>query len=333
MDIASHIPLKVLLIRQPGRAFLFLLMHHAAADGLGGFFFIQQFIRYYEDILYGRKTTEDPAAPFQDIPLPDVRFRWGDFTPRSLRPFLQSYFLMLREPALNVYPGKTKTIIGKFNTTVRDIPPDRLAGIRGVSKQCGSTVNDYLLAAMFQAVKKWSREWTAPSDRIYITVPMSLRPPEDRTLSNILSGVTISLNPSAISTKEAMLPAIRKEIATLAERNVARTLIHFSSLVKPLPIALRTAIMKNTAPGFAPTIVLSNMGVLSPNPEHRDEDGFHYMGSARIRDVYGIPAVGAWPMLLLYTYNNRMIFNMSFLDSYFSAETAGRFINAYLEEL
>jgi hypothetical protein len=91
--------------------------------------------------------------------------------------------------------------------------------------------------------------------------------------------------------------------------------------------------MKNTAPGFAPTIVLSNMGVLSPNPEHRDEDGFHYMGSARIRDVYGIPAVGAWPMLLLYTYNNRMIFNMSFLDSYFSAETAGRFINAYLEEL
>jgi hypothetical protein len=162
---------------------------------------------------------------------------------------------------------------------------------------------------------------------------MSLRPPEDRTLSNILSGVTISFNPSAISTKEAMLPAIRKEIATLAERNVARTLIHFSSLLKPLPIALRTAIMKNTAPGFAPTIVLSNMGVLSPNPEHRDEDGFHYLGSARIRDVYGIPAVGAWPMLLLYTYNNRMIFNLSFLDSYFSAETAGRFIDAYLEEL
>ncbi|MBN2297746.1 MAG: hypothetical protein JXM72_04095, partial [Deltaproteobacteria bacterium] len=236
MELSSHIPLKVLLIRQPERAFLFLIMHHAAADGLGGFFFIQKFIRYYEDLLYGREETNAPAVNFEDISLPDVRFRWSDFSPRSLRPFLQNYLLMLREPALNVYPGKTKTIIGTFNATVRDIPPERLTGIRGIAKQHGSTINDYLLAAMFKTVKKWSGEWTAPADRIYITVPMSLRPPEDRTLSNILSGVTISLKPASIGAAEEMLPRIRKEIATLAERNVARTLIHFSSLLKPLPV-------------------------------------------------------------------------------------------------
>ncbi len=48
IDLSSHIPLKVLLFRQPGRAYLFFIMHHAAADGLGGFFFIQKFIQYYE---------------------------------------------------------------------------------------------------------------------------------------------------------------------------------------------------------------------------------------------------------------------------------------------
>lgn len=333
IDLSSHIPLKVLLFRQPGRAYLFFIMHHAAADGLGGFFFIQKFIQYYEAILYGREESNGPAVNFEDISLPDVRLRWSDFSPRLLRPFLQNLFLMLKEPALNAYPGKTKAIIGKFNATVRQTPPHRLGGIRDTSKQYGSTVNDYLLAAMFQTIKKWSREWITPSDRIYINVPMSLRSPEDRTLSNILSGGTISLKPESISVKEAMLPLIRKEIATLAASNIAETLIDFSSLLKPLPVFLRKSILKRNAPSYAPTIVLSNMGVLSPNPSHKDEEGFHYLGSARICDLYGIPAVGAWPMLLLYTYNNRMIFNMSFLESYFSPETAGRFIDSFLEEL
>jgi hypothetical protein len=186
---------------------------------------------------------------------------------------------------------------------------------------------------MFQTLKKWCREWIASSDRIYINVPMSLRPPEDRTLSNILSGVTMSLQPASITAKEEMLPLIRKEISALTASNIAETLIYFSALIKPLPIFLRRSFLKRNAPSYAPTIVLSNMGILSPNPSHKDEEGFHYMGSARIRDLYGIPAVGAWPMLLLYTYINRMIFNMSFLESYFPPETAGRFIDSFLGEL
>ncbi len=333
IDLSSHIPLKVLLFRQPGRAYLFFIMHHAAADGLSGFFFIQQLIRYYEDMLYGRKEAHAPAVKFEDISLPDVRFRWRCFSPRRLRPFFENFFLTLKEPALNTYPGKTKVITGKFNATVRQIPPDRLAEIRRTSKQCGSTVNDYLLAAMFQAIKKWCCEWMMPSDRIYINVPMSLRSPDDRTLSNILSGVTMSLKPGSITVKEEMLPLIRKEIAALAASNIAETLIHFSSLLKPLSLFLRRSFLKRNASSYAPTIVLSNMGILSPNPSHKDEEGFHYLGNARITNLHGIPAVGAWPMLLLYTYNDRMIFNMSFLESYFPPETAGKFIDSFLGEL
>ena len=86
IDLSSHIPLKVLLIRQPGCAFLFFIMHHAAADGLGGFFFIQQFIQYYEDILYGREAAHEPAANFEDISLPDIRLRWSDSPPAISAP-------------------------------------------------------------------------------------------------------------------------------------------------------------------------------------------------------------------------------------------------------
>jgi hypothetical protein len=333
IDLSWHIPLKVLLLRQPGRSYLLFIMHHAAADGMGGFFFLQKFIRYYEDILYGRKEENRSAVTYKDISLPDVRFRWQYFSPRRLRPFFQNFFLTLKQPALHTYPGKTKAVIGRFNATVRQIPPERMAAIRRISKQYGATVNDYLLAAMFQAIKKWCREWMKPSDRIYINVPMSLRSPDDRTLSNILSGVTMSLKPGSITVKEEMLPLIRKEIAALAASNIAETLIYFSSLLKPFPIALRKSFLKRNASSYAPTIVLSNMGILSPNPSHKDEEGFHCLGSARIRDLYGIPAVGAWPMLLLYTYNDRMIFNMSFLESYFPPETARGFIDSFLGEL
>jgi NRPS condensation-like uncharacterized protein len=333
IDLSSHIPLRVLLIRQPGRAYLFFIMHHAAADGLSGFFFIQQFIRYYEDMLYGRKEVNAPAVKFEDISLPDVRFRWRHFSPRRLRPFFENFFLTLKEPPLNTYPAKTRTIIGKFNATVRWLSPDRMVEIRHASKQYGATVNDYLLATMFQTVKKWCREWITPSDRIYINVPMSLRSPEDRTLSNIFSSVTMSLKPGLITGKEEMLPLIRKEIAALTASKIAETLINFSLLIKPLPIVSRRSHYRALTPSYASTIVLSNMGILSPNPSHRDEEGFHCLGGARIRELYGIPAVHVWPMLLLYTYNDRMIFNMSFLESYLSPEAAGSFIDSFLSEL
>ena len=162
---------------------------------------------------------------------------------------------------------------------------------------------------------------------------MNLRPPEDRTLSNILSGVTISLKGESISTKEEMLPLIRQELTTLVKNNVAQTLLNCSSLLKPLPIPLRIRLLKNSSAGFAPSIVLSNMGVLSPNPVHKDEEGFHYLGPARICNIHGIPAVGAWPMLLLFTYNNRIVFNLSFLNSYFSSETGKRFLESFIREI
>jgi NRPS condensation-like uncharacterized protein len=308
-------------------------MHHAVADGLGGFFFIQKFIQYYEDILFQR-VKEPPNQPTRDvIASPAVSFRWNHFSPRYLRPYFQNYFLMRRDPPLNLFPHKISGVFGKYNATIRELPPQQFGAVRSTAKKFGATINDYLLAAMFKTIREWSQEWITQSDRIYINVPMSLRSPEDRTLSNILSGVTISLKPDSICDQKEMLSLIRRELTAMIDKNMAQTLINLSSLVKPVPIPLRIRMLKNTSQVLALSIVLSNMGILSPNPTHKDDEGFHFMGSARIRNIHGIPAVGTWPMLLLFTYNNQMIFNMSFLSSYFSPETAGRFIDSFLREV
>jgi NRPS condensation-like uncharacterized protein len=333
IDPSSQVPLKVLLARQPKRAFLFFIFHHAVADGLGSFFFIQKFIQCYEEIFYQRAKETHDETKFNVISSPEIRFRWSHFSPRLLRPYLRHFSLFLKEPSLSLFPHETVGISGEFIATVRQIPPRRLEAIRSTSKKYQATINDYLLATMFQTIKKWSQKWTAQSDRIYITVPMNLRSPEDRTLSNILSGATISFKPELIGDKEEMLHLIREEMTMVMNNNIPRTLINFSSFLKPIPIPLRILILKHSIPGFSPTIVLSNMGVLSPNPSHKDEEGFHYMGPARICNIHGIAAVGGWPMLLIFTYNNRVIFNMSSLSSYFPPETAGRFIDSFLGEI
>ena len=270
---------------------------------------------------------------FDVISSPEVKFRWSNFSPRYLRPHFRHFSLMRTEPSLSLFPHETKGISGDFLATARNLTPPQLEAIRNTTKRYKSTINDYLLASMFKTIKTWSQKWTDQSNRIYITVPISLRSPEDRTLSNILSGVTVSLKPAQICDKEEMLPLIRKEINTMVNNNMPRTVINLSSLLKPLPIPLRIRIMKYSTPGIAPSIVISNMGVLSPNPAHRDEDGFDYMGPARICNIHGMPPVGAWPMLFICTYNKRMIFNLSFLNSYFSPETGGRFLNSFLGEI
>jgi len=333
IDLSSQIPLKVVLLRAQQRAFLFFIMHHAVGDGLGGFFFIQKFIQCYEDIYYGRPQGTPGKINARVISSPEIRFRWSHLSPRYLGPYVRHLALMIKEPPLNLFPQQTARISGEFLATVRHLDSPQLEAIRSTAKKQGATINDYLLATMFRTIKKWSQGWITPSDRINITVPINLRSPEDRSLSNTLSGVTVSLKTTVISNTEQMLSLVRQELTALVNSTMHRTLIHLSSLLKPLPIPLRTGILHYSSRGTASSIVISNMGVLSPNPAHQDEAGFNHLGPARISNLHGMPPVGAWPMLFICTYNKSMIFNLSFLDSYFPQEAGERFIDAYLAEL
>ena len=78
---------------------------------------------------------------------------------------------------------------------------------------------------------------------------------------------------------------------------------------------------------------MSNVGICNPNPSHQDEDGFHYLGSARIRTMCFIGYAAPWPQLIALTYNNRMNISLSVFRSQFSLESAQAFLNSFIEEL
>jgi len=333
IEPSSHVPLKVLLIRQPERAFLFFIMHHALADGGGSISFIRKFITCYEDIFYRRESAGHQDARLEDISLPHIRFQWSHFSPRLLRPYLSYSSLFRKEPPARLYTHALPVDSAVFIAGARDLPPQRLETISTTAKKHRATINDDLLAAAFQTGKQWSRAWALPSERIYITVPINLRSPEDHTMSNILSSVTVSLKTEAIGEKGALLPLIHEQMTALNKNEIAQTMVNLSCLLKPVPTALRRRLLKRAIPGFAPTLLLSNLGVLSPNPSHKDEKGFHYLGPARISNIYVIPNAASWPDLLVSTYNKQIAVTMAVLSSCFSPEAAEKFLDSFVEHI
>ena len=105
IDPSYQVPLKVVLLRAPLRVFLFFIMHHAVADALGGFFFIQKFIQCYEDILYQRVQAPPSQANFDGISSPEVTCRWSNFFPRNDRSLPRAWVAAIAVPATHVVSG------------------------------------------------------------------------------------------------------------------------------------------------------------------------------------------------------------------------------------
>jgi len=333
IDISSHIPLKVLLIRQPHQSFLIFVFHHAAADGLGSSFFIQKFIHFYEAIFYQREK-EAYSSDFKAISQPEIRLRWNQFSlPHILHHF--KYMAMLRkEPAAQIYTQRGEVTSGTFLTDVREIPPHQFKSLKTAAKKNQVTINSYILAAMFQTIKKWNQQHGEEPKCIRIAVPISLRPPEDCTAGNIMAGVNISFKPELIGNKVETLKRVHKEIVLLMKGAIERPRVNLAYLLKPIPLALTVRMIKRLAPNSSPSsFVLSNLAILSPNPSHKDEAGFHYLGSARICGISAIPPAGQCPGIAINTYNQQMTLSLSVLSSHFSLETAGRFMDTFVHEL
>ncbi len=333
IDLSSHAPLKVLLIRQSNCVFLFFVFHHAAGDGMGIISFIQKFIKCYEAIFYQQEKSNNHSTSLEDISAPDITFRWNHFSPRRLGPYLKYATQFRKEQTVNLYSHNPSFNLGEYFACARSLSPRQFEVIRSTAKKHHATINDYLLATIFQITKKWSRKWIGQSEHIHINVPINLRSPEDRTMSNTLSGINVSLKPELIGEKGELLQSIREQIAMLTKNDIARTLLNQACLIKLIPIPLRRILLKYAGRRVSSTLLLSNMGVLSLNPSHKDEEGYHYLGPARICNIHCLPPPGRFPGVVVLTYNNQMVISIAVMNAYFSQETAGRLLDAFVHEL
>jgi len=333
IDISCQIPLKVILIRQPKQSSLIFIFHHAVADGIGSFIFIQQFIKFYEEIFYQKKMSADHPPDFKAISQPEIRFSWHLFSPRLIYSYLQYTRLLRKEPSAQLRPQGGEAGADTFLAVVRDIPPQQFNMLRTTAKQYQASINDYLLLCMFQTIKKWNEQETDESERFYITVPINLHNPEDPTVGNIISGFNISLRSDSIGERKETVRLIQKELTTMMNNDIALTTFNLGWFLKLIPLSIKNLFYKQIPRIAAPTFSLSNLGVFSPNPSHKDEEGFHYLGPARIKSVSITPPAGQWIGMVINTYNNRITFSMTALRSYFSPEAVGAFLDLFIREL
>jgi len=333
IDITREVPLKLMLIRQPRWVNLIFFSHHAAGDGIGFFLFLQSFIKFYEEIFYHQKKEDDYSPDFKSISRPESRFRWNHFSLRNYYTYLKKSALLLREPPAQVQTEGGGGSMKRLPAAVEEITPHQLKRIRITVKKYRTTINHYLLAAMFNTIKKWNQQWGEKSERIYINVPVNLRSPGDCTVGNIISGFNISFRSELIGDKDKMLRLIREEQTFMMESDLARTSANLTWLLKPIPLKLKMLMFKHGAHTLYPSFTLSNMGMGHPNPHHKDEEGFHYMGPARICSISAIANPVMWPQMVVLTYNDRMAMSLSLSHSRFSLEAAERFLGSFIQEL
>lgn len=331
LDITRQTPLKVMLIRNPGCTHLIIYVHHAATDGLGLIFFIQTLIQTYEDIFYQKKKRLTDAVDYSAISKPDIRFRLQHLSPKHLFPFLKYNSLAKKEPPLPLYPREDDEGTRVFVPLYREISPHQFTHVKTTAKRHGVTINTYLLASMFQTIKKWNQQWSSKPERIYISVPLNLRTPAEQTVANMVSGFYLPCRSELIDGKAQLLKMIQKEQKSAME--LARQSVNLTSLLNLLPLPMKKRMFKNRASSVGPTITLSNMGMCQPNPHHTDKEGFHYMGPARIVNIGIIPHPVQWPQLGILSYNNKLSIGFGVFRSHFPAETAEKFLQLFIEEL
>ena len=316
IDITRESAFKVMLIRNPSRVHLLFFVHHAAADGISVILFIQKLIQFYEDIFYQRKEVVRPVPDVEAISKPDIRFKWRYFSPKLVFPFLRNISLLKKEPPVPLCPQDESNGARNFVAAVMELSPRQFNLLRSRAKNHQITIHSYLLASMFQAIKKWNKKWDPTTDRIYINTPVNLRSPGDCSIGNLFSAFYVSYRPESIGDRDSMLRLIQEE--QIFKMGQARQHVNLSWFLKCLPLSLKIRIYRKRSHKAGSTLILSNMGNCNPNPRHKDDEGFQHMGSARICDINIIPSPIPLPQINILTYNGKMSISLSVLRSRFS---------------
>ncbi len=179
VDITREPPIKVLLIRQTGgRSSLIFFVHHAGVDGIGFLIFFQSFIQFYEDSVYGRKKESGGTPDFNGIAKPHIPFQWKHYLPQHFSIYMKYGILKEQERVAHQDGADAGGSIEKLLAVARELSPEQFKALRASAKGHQVTINDYLLASMFQTVKKWNERHHEPPGRIYLDVPVNLRSPK-----------------------------------------------------------------------------------------------------------------------------------------------------------
>ena len=342
-DIRQENPIHVKLIRRGKDLWsIFLLIHHAVADGHGTRAIIEVLSQNYYLISQG----ETPSTE----PIPQARRSYAKFilgtNPLKL---ITTFFYYMRYEFMNRPRAATPFLTEwkQRNGIIRsvDLVLNRTT-TQKIIERCRSlriTLNEAMVLACARCVDRWLRTHERIPGKISIAVPVNMRPylklDARSSVANCSVTMNINLRPSLMAHAARLIKAIRFQNYGLKKLRFPIIGIIQTALFSWLPVRvlkrmMSQAIESGTAAKNTPTIGYSNVGMVFV-----DEQGEPFLipvgpmakvESLRFSNPISYPLAATMATI---TYGGRILVSLSYLEPVLERHTMETLVRRYEQEL
>ncbi len=265
IDLESEPGMRLWVRRDSERAVVTMVFHHACCDGIGAARFFEDLLCAYHAKLAGGRCHVCNVSRLMmrgAIPrLGRLRERLGN----ELRTFVREGYQWFAHPVTPLGVPQERSIaagrdlLGEMLTHTFDATA--LGAILEAARKDGATLNDFLLASLFCAIRKWN-ERHAPDPAtpwLRIAVPQNLRVAADRWMpaANKVTMCFLTRAVEACRESDELLAGIRSEMANARQWLRGKSLLRAIHFGQSLPV-FRGAFLESGA--CLATAVLSNVG-------------------------------------------------------------------------
>lgn len=323
------------------RSELIFDFHHACADGAGGLLFVEDLLTLYAaKFTVGRPHALPSVEPMRllgrgrflgsshwsvgrmmsQLPRLSETCRFASYSPQPLHSSTPR--------PLTVTPTNRAQ---RFTTRMLD--PATASMLRATAVKFGATLNDLLIAALFQTLQQWntSRRPAAPRDLLRILMPANLRGRADLNMpaANCMSYAFLTQRGADAHDFRRLIGHVAAETNRIRRLRLPLIVIDQMSYLDTLRLALPLVLSSRWC--FA-TAVLSNVG--DPTRRFRArlkrEDGLLVAGNVRLTGLSGITSLRPLTRASLFvnSYADRLTINARLDPNRFSVAEAERFLDS-----
>ncbi|GAA1988118.1 condensation domain-containing protein [Catenulispora subtropica] len=273
VDLRNSPLMRLRLIKTPERDAVLLGAHHALFDGVSC-------LRLMRSIVAAYSGEPDPVPPID---------------PLTVRTATAPHEQQAGKPSHTpVAPHRTARIAGDthspgpgYGFALRVLDPEPTAAL-SAARWHGASVNDVLLAALFETVAAWNRRHASAHDRMTITMPLNARPAQHRLefLGNLSRIVSIGVTDADRTDSRRLLDAITRQTDEAKRHANPRPAGLVGAVLGAgrLPYTLRRALLaagRVAAGAVTDTTCLSNIG--------RIPGSFCFQGAGEIDRLWASP--------------------------------------------
>lgn len=262
-DFVSQPGLRVWVRQGDNESRVLLHFHHACADAIGGFGFI-------EDFLVGYHNATPDSVPIEPRPLEPERLLtrgeigmggrswWRQFTDVFAGAREGIKFFAQRPAPLAAVAGSEGGVSPRPSFVTTMLSDEVSGSLRRLASESGATTNDLLMRELFIALARWNRAQGGLSARrrLRILMPQNLRERDDYMLplTNAMSFAFVTRKSGWCERPAAMLDSLREETEAVRKGKLSLYFlgglgsIRSAGLLKPVlrgPFCFATAVLSN----------------------------------------------------------------------------------------